>query len=315
MPPWTWQDSLNSWDARSQRSCKTLSSPIKNIPSFFSHIYFEDSRYSLTLCWQIKNTKSAKNSTLHINQNNGTTDPTQALGALKKHCQRHNGPEGWVLLTKVTSSGYITSSYTNLDQTSSEFRPTSKYQPNISISTKLAWISTSKSWPNLETLCSKSEQKLSSQICTKRSSSTSATVTTSTGFESASSHDRVTSIKFTKQQWVSESVIEWVSLSVSHWQTLPMMGLRSDKKFFWAYPLKKSSILFNSSWVTHFWRLIAFNFDLKRQLHRCLVSRSGNSRKHVTEAAGRVWAAGTSCCRLLLLHPPSGGTIQPTGGD
>ena len=27
-----------------------------------------------------------------------------------KHCQRHNGPEGWVLLTKVTSLGHITSS-------------------------------------------------------------------------------------------------------------------------------------------------------------------------------------------------------------
>ena len=27
-----------------------------------------------------------------------------------KHCQRHNGPEGWVLLTKVTSSGHIWSS-------------------------------------------------------------------------------------------------------------------------------------------------------------------------------------------------------------
>ena len=37
-----------------------------------------------------------------------------------KHCQRHNGPEGWVLLnTKVTSLGHITSSNTNLDQTSS----------------------------------------------------------------------------------------------------------------------------------------------------------------------------------------------------
>ena len=32
-----------------------------------------------------------------------------------KHCQRHNGPEGWVLLNKVTSLGHITSSYTNLD--------------------------------------------------------------------------------------------------------------------------------------------------------------------------------------------------------
>ena len=60
---------------------------------------------------------------------------------IEKHCQRHNGPEGW-LLTKVTSLGHITSSYTNLDQTSSKSRPSTnsnstKSQPNISISTKL----------------------------------------------------------------------------------------------------------------------------------------------------------------------------------
>ena len=45
-----------------------------------------------------------------------------------KHCQRHNGPEGWVLLTKVTSLGLITSSYTNLDQTSSESRPSTNFK-------------------------------------------------------------------------------------------------------------------------------------------------------------------------------------------
>ena len=28
-----------------------------------------------------------------------------------KHCQRHNGPEGWLLLTKVTSLGHITRSW------------------------------------------------------------------------------------------------------------------------------------------------------------------------------------------------------------
>ena len=53
-------------------------------------------------------------------------------GTCFKHCQRHNGPEGWVLLTKVTSLGHITSSYTNLDQTSSESRPST----NFKISTK-----------------------------------------------------------------------------------------------------------------------------------------------------------------------------------
>ena len=71
--------------------------------------------------------------------------------------QRHNGPKGWVLLTKVTSLGYITSSYTNLlDQAS-----TSKSQPNISILTRpsfristkirlhnLNQASAAKYWPN-----------------------------------------------------------------------------------------------------------------------------------------------------------------------
>ena len=36
-----------------------------------------------------------------------------------KHCQRHNGPQGWVHLAKVTSWGHITSSDTNLDHISS----------------------------------------------------------------------------------------------------------------------------------------------------------------------------------------------------
>ena len=63
-----------------------------------------------------------------------------------KHCQRNNGPEGWVLLTKVTSLGHITSSYTNLDQTSSESRPST----NFKISTKHQHLNkTYKSWPNL----------------------------------------------------------------------------------------------------------------------------------------------------------------------
>ena len=50
-----------------------------------------------------------------------------------KHCQRHNGPEDWVDLTKVTSWGHITNSNTNLDQSSfSESRPSI----NLKISTK-----------------------------------------------------------------------------------------------------------------------------------------------------------------------------------
>ena len=39
----------------------------------------------------------------------------------EKHCQRHNGPEGRVLLTKVTSS------YTNLDQIP-KFKISTKHQ-------------------------------------------------------------------------------------------------------------------------------------------------------------------------------------------
>ena len=74
---------------------------------------------------------------------------------------------------------------------------TSKSEPNISIWTKLK-LQKLVLWPNF-----------SFQICNKLLStsfpaSTSATVTTSTAFELAYSHDRVTSIKSTKQEWVSE---------------------------------------------------------------------------------------------------------------
>ena len=77
--------------------------------------------------------------------------------------------------------------------------------------------------------------KLIFQICTKLlstcfSSSTSTTVTTSTSFELPSPHARVTLIKFTEQEWVSESV--------SYWQALPMIGLGSDKKSRQIYPLQ-----------------------------------------------------------------------------
>ena len=67
-----------------------------------------------------------------------------------KHCQRHNGPEGWVLLTKVTSS------YTNIDQI-----------PKFKISTKHQHFDqtlTSKSWPNNHFITS---PRLSSKILTK----------------------------------------------------------------------------------------------------------------------------------------------------
>ena len=186
----------------------------------------------------------------------------------EKHCQRHNGPEGWVL---------ITSSNTNLDQiSSSESRPSiifkistkhqplhktwaSKSWPNLaseswprlnfittwSISSKTMTkprfildstfykTSAEKNWPNssfksclnfnfkiLTKLFAQSLNKhlafwpnLGFQICNKLlpTRSSSATVTTSTSFELASSHARVTSIKFTKQEWVSQSVSQLVS--------------------------------------------------------------------------------------------------------
>ena len=63
-----------------------------------------------------------------------------------------------------------------------------------------------------QTLCSKSEQKLS--FITKpqlqqQTSATSETVTTSTSFDLVSSHTRVTSIKCTKREWVSDKGSQW----------------------------------------------------------------------------------------------------------
>ena len=92
-----------------------------------------------------------------------------------KHCRRHNGPKGWVLLTKATSSGHITSS----------------------------WL-LHKSWSNF--IC-----RISTKHQLQNLNQTSTTLSTSTSFELPSSHARATSIKFTKQQSVSESVSEWVS--------------------------------------------------------------------------------------------------------
>ena len=50
-----------------------------------------------------------------------------------KHCQRHNGPEDWVHLNKVTSWVHITNSNTNLDQiSSSESRPSINFKISAS---------------------------------------------------------------------------------------------------------------------------------------------------------------------------------------
>ena len=59
----------------------------------------------------------------------------------EKHCQRHNGPKDWVLLTKVTYFSHITKSNTKFDLfSSSEYWPSTNFKisisANISISTK-----------------------------------------------------------------------------------------------------------------------------------------------------------------------------------
>ena len=97
-------------------------------------------------------------------------------------------------------------------------------------------------------LCSKSEKSLvlgpnvSSQICNKllptwSSASTSATVATSTSFELASSHAKVTSIKFTKQEWVSELV----SQGVNQWQQWSNSG--PIKRNNWVHLIKKIEMI------------------------------------------------------------------------
>ena len=96
----------------------------------------------------------------------------------------------------------------NLYKTSAEkswpnFRCKSCLNFNFKILIKLCAQSLNKSlalWPNL------SFQFCNKLLLTQSSSSTSATITTSTSFENASSNARVTSIKFTKQEGVSESV-------------------------------------------------------------------------------------------------------------
>jgi len=96
-------------------------------------------------------------------------------------------------------------------------------------------------------LCSKSEKSLvlgpnvSSQICNKllptwSSASTWAKVTTSTSFELASSHARATSIKFTKQELVSEWVSQSVSDKHSQWSDSGPIKMREKISFMPPWP-------------------------------------------------------------------------------
>ena len=154
---------------------------------------------------------------------------------MMKHCQRHNGPEGWVQLScLITCLGHTTSSNTNLYQISSistnhqHYRLNSKFKilttPSFRISTKIQLhnlykTSAAKYWQNssfkscldfnFKILTKLFDQNLNKhldfwpnlgfQIRNKLlpTRSSSATVTTSTSFELASSHARVTSKKFT----------------------------------------------------------------------------------------------------------------------
>ena len=63
-----------------------------------------------------------------IARSNGKLSKITRLVSFSKHCQRHNRPEGWVLLIKVTSLGQITSSYKTLDQTYLELHNHMKHQ-------------------------------------------------------------------------------------------------------------------------------------------------------------------------------------------
>ena len=125
-------------------------------------------------------------------QLHGNLDPVYGTFSIwrLKHCQRHNGPEGWVLLTKETSS------YTNLDQIPKFkiFRPNfnikiltkhslhnlTKPQQQNTDQTSVSKVSLELQLQTLgQTLCSKSEQNLalwpnfSFQNCIKLSSNLS----------------------------------------------------------------------------------------------------------------------------------------------
>ena len=94
-----------------------------------------------------KNNKNPLKGLKETNQEKSTCENSSIIwNQFWKHCQRHDRPEGWVLLNKVTSLGHIASSYTKLDQTSSESRPST----NFEISTKHQHFDKTKtSWPNL----------------------------------------------------------------------------------------------------------------------------------------------------------------------
>ena len=145
----------------------------------------------------------------------------------KTNLDRISSSESWLSINK-TSASPLNLKFKILTQPS--FRISTKIQLHNLYKTSATKCWTSSSFKillnfNFKILTNPYAQSLkkslvlgpnvSSQICNKllptwSSLSTSATVTTSTSFELASSHARVTSIKFTKQelgsQWVRELV-------------------------------------------------------------------------------------------------------------
>ena len=126
----------------------------------------------------------------------------------KKHCQRYNGPKGWVHITRSRFTVHKSWSYYN-------FRISIKHKLQNLNQTSVSRLNLKlKSWPKLASeycprlnfvTSTKYQQQNPDQICNKLlpTRSSSATATPSTSFELATSHARVTSIKFTKRQLVS----------------------------------------------------------------------------------------------------------------
>ena len=88
---------------------------------------------------------------LQFNQTDHFILQQQLLKVILKHCQRHNGPEDWVLLTKVTYFSHIIRSNTKFDQiSSSKYWPSTNFKisttANISISTSQVPPPTPRRW-------------------------------------------------------------------------------------------------------------------------------------------------------------------------
>ena len=94
---------------------------------------FKDVCWALSQYADVETSQSQSSTAPQCHHFNLSTLVLSDLEQMFKHCQRQNGPEDWVHLTKVTSWVHITNSNTNLDQiSSSESRPSI----NFKISTK-----------------------------------------------------------------------------------------------------------------------------------------------------------------------------------